>query len=236
MADAEKHGFNHSVCDVCFAGLRPGFEPARMSRTLKQCCYCGRPTDSGIWFWGEAPEHCPDRRDEAVRGGNPDALDRLAAVVGEVASELRAGTDEYSTLRSLARRLEDALVDVLRARPALAGRDEEMKAVEFASAALALAGFVLGEPWLDPAAAKAMAKQVVALAPDPSVWARLGEAHGREARLREELGLVTAHLRGLIARLDRDGGQAQQGESLEESCMRAGRLIGELLCGAKPCG
>lgn len=55
------------------------------------------------------------------------------------------------------------------------------------------------------------------------------ELEARVAELEEDLSAATLFARALVAKIDRDGGQAQRGESLQYSCHRATGAVIEAL-------
>jgi hypothetical protein len=65
---SDNHGWNHPQCYPCWFkrwGLTREPVRFRQGEDVKNCCYCGRPTGSGIYI-RERPgsaviPHCPDQ-------------------------------------------------------------------------------------------------------------------------------------------------------------------------------
>lgn len=51
----ETSGWTHAICTRCWQARNPEREPHRvMDYNTVQCCYCGTPTDAGIYVRDDA--------------------------------------------------------------------------------------------------------------------------------------------------------------------------------------
>lgn len=76
-----EHKDGHRMCGACWITT----VSARLPRTegyeeggIMQCCYCGRPTSSGIRRLSATPPHCPERDKEPAKVGPRLVVDSYA--------------------------------------------------------------------------------------------------------------------------------------------------------------